>query len=137
MDHAVWFLRCWQTKGKKAVTGALEAIDFLCCEYQKQVQCRRYFEHAYQMQSRRLHNMRRAYEKQLCRERNIRRECEEQLQRQRRRYEQEEKVTVQSHNEAPCGPTVAKLLALAICSDSDGEARAAFEKARKLHRLAA
>ena len=137
VDHAVWLLRCWQTKGKNAVTQALDAIDLLCCEYQKQVQRRRYFERAYQMQSRQLHNMRRAYEKQLCRERNIRREYEEQLQRQRNRYEQEEKVTVQSHNEPPYGPTVAKLLALAVCSGSDGEAKAAFEKTRKLHRLAA
>ena len=123
VDHAVWLLRWWQTKGKNAVTETLAAVDLMCCEYQKQ--------------SRQLHIMRRAYEKQLCRERNIRREYEEQLQRQRNRYEQEEKVTVQSHNEPPYGPTVAKLLALAVCSGSDGEAKAAFEKARKLHRLAA
>ncbi len=137
VEHAVWLLRCWQTKGKNAVTEALEAIDLLCSEYQKQVQCRRYFERAYQIQSRQLHNMRRAYEKQLCRERDIRCEYEEQLQRQRDRYEQEKEVTAQSHNEAPYGPTVAKLLALAACSDSDGEAKEAFEKARKLHRLSA
>jgi hypothetical protein len=137
VDHAVWLLRCWQTEGKNAVTQALETIDLLRCGYQKQVRRRRYFEHAYQMQSRKLDNMRRAYEEQLCRERNIRREYEEQRQRQRDRPEQEEKTTAQSHNEAPYGPTVAKLLALAICSDSDGEAMAAFEKARKLHRLPA
>ena len=123
VDHAVWLLRWWQTKGKNAVTETLAAVDLMCCEYQKQ--------------SRQLHIMRRAYEKQLCRERNIRRGYEEQLRRQRGRYEQEEKVTVQSRNEAPYDPTVAKLLALAVCSDSDGEARAALEKARKLHRLAA
>jgi len=110
VDHAVWLLRWWQTKGKNAVTETLAAVDLMCCEYQKQ--------------SRQLHIMRRAYEKQLCRERNIRREYEEQLQRQRNRYEQEEKVTVQSHNEPPYGPTVAKLLALAVCSGSDGEAKA-------------
>jgi hypothetical protein len=81
--------------------------------------------------------MRRAYEKQLCRERHIRREYEEQLRRQRDRYEQEEKVATQSPNGAPYDPTVAKLLTLAVSSDSDGEAKAAFEKARKLHRLAA
>lgn len=133
VDHAVWLLRCWQTQGKNAVAEALEAIDLLHCEYQKQVQCRRYFERAYEEQSRQLHNMRRAYEKQLWQERSIRRVYEKQ--RQRGRHEQEEKVTVESHNEASYGTTVAKLLALAVCSDSDGEAKAAFEKARRLNRL--
>ena len=137
VDHAVWLLRCWQAKGKNAVAEAIEAIDLLCCEYQKQVQRRRYFERAYRSQSRQLHNMRRAYEKQLWRERTIRREYEKLLQRQQGRDEQEEKVTVQSHNEAAYSPTVAKLLNLAVYSHSECEAKAAFEKARKLQRLAA
>jgi hypothetical protein len=137
VDHAVWLLRYWQIKGKKAVAEALEAIDLLRCEYQKQVERQRYFERAYQVQSRQLQKMRDAYEKELRWERTLRREYEEQLQRQRGRYEQEEKVAVRSYNEAPYGPKVGKLLTLAVCSHSDGEAKAAFEKARKLHRLAA
>lgn len=151
VDHAVWFLRYWQATGKKAVRQSLEIIELLGCEYQKQAVRQRYFQREYQMQSRRLHNMRRAYEKQLWQERvmrrryesqlrqerSMRRAYEEQLRRQRSCYEGQEEATTQSPRDAPYGPTVAKLLALAVCSESVGEAKAAFEKARSLHRLTA
>lgn len=151
VDHALWFFCYWQGKGKKAFKEALEIIDLLCCAYQEQVRRRRYFEREYRVQLRRLHDMRRAYEERLWQERSIRRvhesqlrqersmrcACEEQLQRQRSYSVEEERATAQPHRDAPYGPTVARLLALAVCSDSDGEATAAFEKARALHRLAA
>jgi hypothetical protein len=136
-DNAVWFFRYWQAEGKKAFKEALENIVFLSCEYQKQVRRQRYFRREYQIQARRLHNMRRAYQKQLRQERNIRRAYEKQLQCQRDYCERLVRAAVEPHRDELYGPTVAKLVALAVCSESDGEAKAALEKARALHRLAA
>lgn len=139
-DDALWFRRYWEAKGRKTFEEALGIIALLWREYPKQVQRRRYFEREYQLQSRRLHNMRRAYEKQVWQERGLRRACEKQLRQGRSmRHPYESQLRCQrsyyEQEEAPYGPTVAKLLALAVCSDSDGEAKAAFEKARALHRL--
>jgi hypothetical protein len=137
VDNAVWFFRYWQAEGKKAFEEALESIVFLSCEYHKQVRRQRYFHREYQIQARRLHNMRRAHQKQLRQERNMRRAYEKQLQCQRDYCERLVRAAAEPHRDALYGPTVAKLLALAVSSESDGEARAALEKARALHRLAA
>lgn len=149
-DRALWVFCHWNTKRKMAAREALAIINLLSSEYQKQVRRRRYFEREYQVQSRHLHNMRREYEQKLAQERSMRRKYEsqlrqersmrrayeKQLQRQRSHDEQKEMSTAQSRRDTPYGPKVAKLLALAVCSESDGEAKAAFKKARTLHRPA-
>ena len=71
------------------------------------------------MQSRRLHNQRRAYQRRL--------------QRQRDCYERHARAATEANRDALYSPTVARLLALAVCSESDGEAKAAFTKARTLY----
>jgi hypothetical protein len=67
-------------------------------------------------------------ENQLRDERKLHAERENQLRDERDHYERQAKAA------EPYGPTVAKLLALAIRSGSDAEAMAAFAKARALHR---
>lgn len=147
VDHALWCFRYWHGKGQGVLNEALDMLDRLDEEYQKLTRRQRYFEREYRMQSRRLHDMRREYEKQLWQERRIRRKSEIKLRQERTlRGAYEKRLRgPQSHHEqdaqpypdAPYGPTVAKLLALAVCTESDGEAETAFEKARALHRLAA
>ena len=160
VGRALRFFRFWQSN-EDIVETALMAAYFLR-EYQKQAGRRRYFQSEYQMQSRRMHNQRRAYqrrlwnernlrrvyekrlwneqnlrracEKRLWNEQNLRRACERQLLRQRECYERQASAATEATPEAPYSPTVAKLLTLAICSESDGEAKAAFTKARTLHR---
>jgi hypothetical protein len=104
------------------VEAALTA-PYLLREYQKQVGRQRYFQCEYQMQSRRLHNQRRAYQRQL--------------QRQRDCYERQARAATEANRDALYSPTVARLLAVAVCSESDGEAKAAFTKARMLYRIRA
>jgi hypothetical protein len=101
------------------------------------------------MQSRRLHNQRRAYQKRLWNEQDLRRACEKrlrneqdlrraykrQLQRQRDRYERQARAAREANRDALYSRTVARLLAVAVCSESDGEAKAAFTKARTLYRV--
>lgn len=146
VNHALWFFRYWHGKGRKTLNEALELIDRLDEHYQEQARRQRYFERECEMQSRLLHDMRREYEERLWQERRIRRKyeiklqqerilrraCEKRLQGQQSHHEQD----ARSYRDALYGPTVAKLLALAVCTESDGEAETAFEKARVLHRLA-
>jgi hypothetical protein len=146
VGRALRFFRFWQSN-EDIVETALMAAYFLR-EYQKQAGRRRYFQSEYQMQSRRLHNqqrayqkrlwdeqnLRRAYQRRLRNEQNLRRAYQRRLQRQRECYERQASAATEATPEAPYSPTVAKLLTLAICSESDGEAKAAFTKARTLHR---
>jgi hypothetical protein len=60
-----------------------------------------------------------------------------QLQRQRDRYERQARAATEANRDALYSPTVARLLAVAVCSESDGEAKAAFAKARTLYRVRA
>ena len=71
-------------------------------------------------------------ENQLRDERNRRAECEKQLRGKRDAYGRLAGAGA-SYGDAPYDPMVAKLVALAIYSESDGEATAAFAKARSLH----
>lgn len=147
-SHAVWHFRNWQEEGRNLLEEALEVIDYLHRVYQKQVRRQRYVQRKYQNQLRFERNLRRAHERRLRHERNMRRAYElrlrderarrrayeEQLRRQRDYYDRPIEAT-ETNNHVLYGPKVAKLLDLAVCSDSDGEARAALAKARALHRL--
>ena len=163
INRAVRFFRFWHTN--ENIVEAASTAAYLLHEYQKQVGRRRYFQCEYQMQSRRLHNLRRAYqrrlrneqnlrrayekrlrneqnlrrayEKRLRNEQNLRRAYQRQLQRQRDRYERQTRAATEANRDALYSPTVARLLAVAVCSESDGEAKAAFTKARTLHRIRA
>jgi hypothetical protein len=163
INRAVRFFRFWHTN-ENIVEAALTAAYFLR-EYQKQVGRRRYFQCEYQVQSRRLHDQRRAYQKRLLNEQNLRNACEKQLlneqnlrracekrllneqnlrrayqrrlRRQRDRYERQARAAAEANRDALYSPTVARLLAVAVCSESDGEAKAAFTKARTLYRIRA
>lgn len=163
INRAVRFFRFWHTN-ENIVEAALTAAYFLR-EYQKQVGRRRYFQCEYQTQSRRLHDQRRAYQKRLLNEQNLRNACEKQLlneqnlrsacekrllneqnlrrayqrrlRRQRDRYERQARAAAEASRDALYSPTVARLLAVAVCSESDGEAKAAFTKARTLYRIRA
>lgn len=84
VNHALWCFRYWQGKGKKTLHEALDLIDRLDEEYQRQTRRRRYFERECQVQSRLLHDMRREYETQLGQERRIRRRYEIRLRQGRR-----------------------------------------------------
>ena len=147
VKRAVRFFRFWQSN-ENIVEAALTAA-YVLREYQKQVGRQRYFQSEYQMQSRRLHNQRRAYQRRLWNEQNLRRAyqrrlwdeqnlrraCERRLQRQHGCDERQARAATEADRDAPYSPTVARLLALAVCSESDDEAKAAFTKARTLYRI--
>lgn len=103
-------------------------------EYQKQARRQYWLKRECQVQSRRLHEQRRAYQKRLWQERNLRRACERQLRDARSCGERRATAAPEANRDALYSPTVARLLALAVCSESDGEAKAAFTKARTLYR---
>jgi len=149
VKRAVRFFRFWQAN--ENIVEAASMAAYCLREYQKQVrrQCR--LKREYQVQSRRLHEQRRAYQKRLWQEQNLlrayqrrlwdeqnlRHAYERQLQRQRSCGERQATAATETNRDALYSPTVAKLLALAVCSESDGEAEAAFTKARTLYRLQA
>lgn len=147
IERSVRFFRFWHAN--ENIVEAASAAAYFLREYQKQVGRQRYFQCEYQMQSRRLHNqrrayqrrlwneqnLRRAYEKRLRNEQNLRRASQRQLQRQRDCYEQQARAATEANRDALYSPTVARLLAVAVCSESDGEAKAAFTKARTLYRI--
>lgn len=149
VKRAVRFFRSWQAD-ENIVEAASMAAYFLRV-YQKQVRRQCWLEREYQMQSRRLHEQRRTYQKRLWQEQNLlrayqkrlwdeqdlRRAYERQLQRQRSCGDRQATASTEANRGALYSPTVARLLALAVCSESDGEAKAAFTKARTLHRLQA
>lgn len=136
VNDAVRYFRNWHEKGNQAVEELLRAIDYACAEFEKQRRRLHYFEQEYQLQSRRLHTMQREYEKRLWNERNQRRVHEQQIRHDRDYYEQPVRAAETDRN-ALYNPKVARLLALAVCSESDDEAKVAFAKARALHRLRA
>lgn len=148
LNRAVWHFRNWQEKGQVILAEVQAAIDVVGCEYEKQARRLRYFEREHRLLLRLQHNLRRAYEKQLWRERALRHAYERQLSRERalrRAYERQLQrqrgsdewfaaAVAETGRHMLCSLKVARLLALALGSDSDGEARAAFAKARALHR---
>lgn len=127
VNRAIRYFRSWETYGRRAVGDAVQTIDWACGEYEAQLTRGRSVRRAYEQQLRRERGTRRAYE------RDLRRACEERLRRQSRYYERQLKTDSAAQRNALYSPKVAKLLALAICSQSDSEAAAAFAKARSLH----
>lgn len=149
VEHAVQHFRYRQGEG--ALKEALKIFETERSDLEDERQ-EQYFQRKYQLQSRRLHDMLRderhrrweqesqlkdernrriECENQLRDERNRRAECEKQLRGERDDYGRQARAAV--NRDAPYDPTVAKLLALAIYSESDSEATAAFAKARSLH----
>lgn len=133
VNRAIRYFRSWETYGRRAVGDAVQTIDWACGEYEAQLTRGRSVRRAYEQQLRRERGTRRAYERQLQHERDLRRACEERLRRQSRYYERRVNTDSDAQRNALYSPKVAKLLALAICSQSDSEAAAAFAKARSLH----
>lgn len=133
--HAVWHFRTWQQRGKQALEEALELIDLLSRECRTHERRRWYLQRRYENQLRYERAIRRVYQQQLQHERAMRRTYERQLRRQGGSRVRPSAAPQASTN-APYSPKVARLLALAVCSGSDGEAMAAFAKARALHRVA-
>ena len=153
VKRAVQHLRYWQEEGQEALKEALEIFEAERSGREGERRRRLHFQREYQLQSRRLHDMLRderhrrwEQESQLRDERKLRIECENRLRDERNRRAECEKQlrgerdafgrlasAAASYGEAPYDPTVAKLLALAIYSESDSEATAAFAKARSLH----
>jgi len=96
----------------------------------------------YQLRNER--NLRAEREKQLHDERNLRAKVEYQLRNERNLRAEREKQLHDEHehherlaracSNLPFSPTVARLLTLAVRSDSDAEAMTAVGKARALHR---
>jgi hypothetical protein len=149
LNRAVWHFRNWQERGNKILEEVLKAIDDVCCEYNKQMRRRRYFEREYKVQLWRQRNLRRKYERLLWQERNLRRKYEQQLRHERdlrRKYEKQvqrqrdyyerHRTAEETGHDALYELKIGKLVALALRSDSDGEAAAAFAKARQLHHVA-
>jgi hypothetical protein len=149
--RAAWNVRNWQQKGGRTLDEVLDVISIIYRAYQRQLQRQGYLQRTYQRQLRHERNLRRMYQGQLRNERSRRRvyqirlrhersrrrECEEQWQRQRIYYQQQIGAAAKAQGNALYGAKVARLLNLAVCSASDGEATAALAKARALHRLAA
>lgn len=151
IELAVQHFRYWQRGGEKALKEALEIFEAERRGLEDERRRRLYFQREYGMQSRRLHDMLRderhlrwEQEKQLRDERDLRAEYENQLRDERNLRAKREKQlrdererqarAAKPYRNALYGPTVAKLLNLAIRSESDAEAMAAFSKARALHR---
>ena len=106
--HAVQHLRNWEEKGRKAAEEILACIDDVFREHEEQLRRQRNY-----------------YERRIRAER---------IMAARRRPMQ---PALGLYGNARHRPKVAKLLALAVSSNSDGEAAAAFAKARELYRRAA
>ena len=148
LNRAVWHFRNWQEKGQAILAEVLSAIEDIGRENENLAKRLRYLERERRLQLRLQHNLRRAYENQLRRERTLRHNYERQLGRERtlrlayekqlrRQRGSDEWLTAavaETGHHMLCSLKVARLLALALGTDSDGEARAAFAKARTLHR---
>ena len=138
--RAVRHFRHWQEKGEEALKEALEIFEAERSGREEERRRRRYFQRAYELQSRRLHNrlrdernLRAKCENQLRDERKLRAKRENQLRDERDYYARQASAAEAARN-ALFSATVAKLLTLAIRSESDAEAMTAVEKARVLHR---
>lgn len=140
VKHAVKNFRYWQEQGLEALTEALANFEAERSAHEDERRLRRHYQRKYELKSHRLHdvlrdmrNLRAKYESQLSDERNIRAERENQLRDERDYYKRQARAAKADRNVLH-SPTVAKLLTLAIRSDSDAEAMTAFAKARALHR---
>jgi hypothetical protein len=102
-------------------------------EQEKQLRDERDLRAAYEDQLRDERNLRAAYEDQLRDERNLGADREAQLREERDFYERKAGAPA-TDRYVPNDPTVAKLLTLAIRSESEAEAMAAFAKVRAIHR---
>jgi hypothetical protein len=151
--RAVQHFRYWQEEGEEALRQALEVFEAERSACENERRRRLYFQRQYELQSRHLYDMLRderhlriAYQNQLRDERNLRIAFQNQLRDERnlrvayqnqprdeRDYERRA-GEAQEHRNGLYSPTVAKLLTLAIRSESDDEARTAVAKARALHR---
>ena len=150
---AVQQFRYWHEGGEEALNEALEMFEAERRGQEDERRRRLYFQRQYGLQSRRFHDMLRderhlrwSQEKQLQDERNLRAKREKQLRDERNLrakrekqlrddcdYHERQARAAEAYRNDPYGPTVAKLLTLAIRSESDAEAMAAFAKARALH----
>lgn len=126
VKRAVQHFRYWQDEGEEALKQALEIFEAERSGRETERRRRLYFQREQELQSRRLHNM-------LRHERDLRTKRETQLRDERDYYERQAKAAGTDRN-APYRPTIAKLLTLAIRSESDAEAMTAIAKARALHR---
>lgn len=135
VEQAVQHFRYWQEEGEEALERALEIFED---ERKLRAQSRRLHDMLRDERHRRWeqesqlrdeHKLRVEYEKQLRDEHMLRIEYERQLRDGHKRQAR----AAGSYRNARYDPTVAKLLALAIDSESDSEAMAAFAKARSLH----
>ena len=110
--RAVQHLRGWQETGRKALKEVLACIDDVFREHEQQLRAQRQY-----------------YERQIKTER---------ARVARLRTARINAVRISGvYGNALYSQKVSKLLALAISSDSEDEASAAFARARALHRLAA
>jgi predicted HicB family RNase H-like nuclease len=125
VERAVQHFRYWQGEGQRTFKEALEIFEAEHGNLDDERRHRQDLQRQHQLQSRRLHDM-------LRDERSRRIECEKHRRGERGDYERQAGASA-AHGDAPYDPTVAKLLALAIYSESDSEAMAAFAKARSLH----
>lgn len=140
VKRAVRHFRYWQEQGQEALGETLANFESERIVHQDERRRRRYYQRKYELKSRRLHdalrdvrNLRAKYESQLGDERNLRAKREKQLRNERDFYKRQARAAEADRNVLN-SPTVAKLLTLAIRSDSDGEAMTALAKARALHR---
>lgn len=154
VKQAVQYFRYWQEEGQETLKEALEIFEAERSRLEYERRRRHNIQREMQLQSRRLHamlrderNRRWKQQIQLRNERIRRIKYENQLRDERTRWAKSEMQlpskrdddgrqarAATAYRDAPYDPKVAKLLALAICSESDGEATAAFAKARALHR---
>ena len=137
VKRAVRHFRHWHEEGEKALEDALEIFEAERSGREDERRRRLYFQREYELQSRRLHhqlrnerNLRAKVEYQLRNERNLRAEREKQLHDEHEHHER----LARACSNLPFSPTVARLLTLAVRSDSDAEAMTAVGKARALHR---
>lgn len=140
VKRAVRHFRYWQAEGEEALKRALEIFEAERSAREAERRRRLYFQREYDLQSRRLHNMLRdernlriKYQNQLRDERNLRAKRETQLRDERDYYERQARAA-EGYRNVLFSATVAKLLTLAVRSQSDAEAMTAVEKARLLHR---
>lgn len=140
VKRAVKDFRYWQEQGQEALTETLANFEAERSAHKEERRLRRQYQRKYESKSRRLHevlrdmrNLRAKYESQLDDERNLRAKLESQLLDERDYHERQARAA-KAARDVPYSSTVAKLLTLAIRSDSDTEAMTAFAKARALNR---
>jgi predicted transcriptional regulator len=140
VKRAVKHFRYWQEQGQEALKETLETFEAERSLHEDELRLRQHYQRKYELNSRRLHDalcdmrsLRAKYESRLGDERNLRAERENRLRDERDYYERQARAA-ESDQSVSYSPTVAKLLALAIRSDSDAEAMTALAKARAVHR---